>query len=136
MGLERMGLFEPIEAWARSGRPVLGTCAGAVLMAREVENHPVRCLGLIDVVAVRNAYGTQVDSFATLADDPLAALRCVFIRAPRLRRPGPEVEVLARVDGWPVWVRQGRAMACTFHPELGDDLRVHRMLLEMASEAP
>jgi 5'-phosphate synthase pdxT subunit len=135
-GLDRMGLYEPIGAWVRSGRPVLGTCAGAVLLAREVENHPVRCFGLIDVVAVRNAYGTQVDSFASPSDDPDQALRCVFIRAPRLRRPGPEVEVLARVDGWPVWVRQGRAMACTFHPELSDDPRVHGMLLELAGGAP
>jgi len=135
-GLERMGLYEPIEAWARSGRPVLGTCAGAVLLAREVENHPVRCFGLIDVVAVRNAYGTQVDSFAAMAEDGPEDLRCVFIRAPRLRRPGPGVEVLARLDGWPVWVREGRALACTFHPELTDDTRVHQMLLELASKAP
>jgi 5'-phosphate synthase pdxT subunit len=135
-GLDRLGLYEPIEAWARSGRPVLGTCAGAVLLARDVENHPVRCLGLIDVVAVRNAYGTQVDSFAVMADEGPEELRCVFIRAPRLRRPGPDVEVLARVDGWPVWVRQGQVMACTFHPELTDDLRVHRMLLERAAGAP
>jgi 5'-phosphate synthase pdxT subunit len=134
-GLARMGLYEPIEAWARSGRPVLGTCAGAVLLAREVENHPVRSFGLIDVIAVRNAYGTQVDSFAAPSDDADQELRCVFIRAPRLRRPGPGVEVLARVDGWPVWVRQGQAMACTFHPELSDEPRVHGMLLELAGGA-
>lgn len=130
-GLERQGLYEPLEAWARSGRPVLGTCAGAVLLAREVENHPVRSLGLVDVVAVRNAYGTQVDSFVAHAEGPLEGLRCVFIRAPRLRRPGPDVEVLARVDGWPVLVRHGRALACTFHPELTDDPRVHRLLLDL-----
>jgi 5'-phosphate synthase pdxT subunit len=135
-GLDRLGLYEPIEAWARSGRPILGTCAGAVLLARKVENHPVRCFGLIDVVAVRNAYGTQLDSFAAVADDGPEDLRCVFIRAPRLRRPGPEVEVLARVDGWPVWVRQGQALACTFHPELTDDPRVHRTLLELVAGAP
>jgi 5'-phosphate synthase pdxT subunit len=133
-GLERLGLYEPLQAFAREGHPILGTCAGAVLLAREVENHPVRSLGLLDVVAVRNAYGTQVDSFAARAESPRAPdLECVFIRAPRLRRPGPEVEVLARVDGWPVWVRQGAVMATTFHPELTDDGRVHRMLLEMAS---
>ena len=132
MGLERLGLYGPLEAFARSGRPVLGTCAGAVLLAREVENHPVRCLGLIDVVAVRNAYGTQVDSFASLAEGGLEDLRCVFIRAPRLRRPGPDVEVLARVDGWPVFVRQGSVLATTFHPELTDDTRVHTMLVDLA----
>jgi 5'-phosphate synthase pdxT subunit len=132
-GLERVGLYEPIRAFAQSGRPILGTCAGAVLLAREVENHPVPCLGLVDVVALRNAYGTQVDSFAALAEsDELPGLRCVFIRAPRLRRPGPEVQVLARVDGWPVCVRQGRVLATTFHPELTDDPRIHALLLELA----
>ena len=132
-GLDRLGLYGPIEAFAQSGKPLLGTCAGAVLLAREVENHPVRCLGLIDIVAVRNAYGTQVDSFAAIAEGAAEGLRCVFIRAPRLRRPGPDVEVLARVDGWPVFVRQDNVLATTFHPELGDDRRVHRLLLELAA---
>jgi len=131
-GLARLALFEPLRAFAREGRPILGTCAGAVLLAREVENHPVESLGLVDVVAVRNAYGTQVDSFADVADSKLGELRCVFIRAPRLRRPGPEVEVLARLDGWPVFVRQGKILATTFHPELADDPRVHALLLELA----
>ncbi len=131
-GLERLQLYEPLEAFAHSGRPVLGTCAGAVLLAREVERHPVRCLGLLDVVAVRNAYGTQVDSFATRAEDTtpgLEDLPCIFIRAPQLRRPGADVEVLARVDGWPVFVRQGNVLATTFHPELSEDRRVHEILL-------
>jgi 5'-phosphate synthase pdxT subunit len=135
-GLERLGLYEALEAFGRAGKPVLGTCAGAILVAREVENHPVRSLGLIDVTAVRNAYGTQVDSFSTVAESALEDLECVFIRAPRLRCPGPDVEVLARVDGWPVFLRQGTALATTFHPELTDDLRVHRMLLSLASEPP
>ncbi len=131
-GLERLGLYAPLQAFAASGRPLLGTCAGAVLLAREVENHPVPSLGLLDVVAVRNAYGTQVDSFAALADSKLEDLRCIFIRAPRLRRPGPDVEVLARVDGWPVFVRQGKILATTFHPELSGDPRIHELLLELA----
>lgn len=135
-GLERLGLYEALEAFGRAGRPVLGTCAGAILLAREVENQPVRSLGLIDVTAVRNAYGTQVDSFATVAESALEDLECVFIRAPRLRNPGPDVEVLARVDGWPVFLRQGTVMVTTFHPELTDDLRVHRMLLSLVSEPP
>jgi 5'-phosphate synthase pdxT subunit len=134
-GLERLQLYGPLEAFTRSGRPVLGTCAGAVLLAREVENHPVRALGLLDITAVRNAYGTQVDSFASEAESSrFPGLRCVFIRAPRLRRPGPDVEVLARVDGWPVWVRQDRVMATTFHPELTDDPRVHQALLALCRE--
>jgi 5'-phosphate synthase pdxT subunit len=132
-GLAREGLYEPIRGFAQAGRPILGTCAGAVLLAREVENHPVPSLGLLDVVAVRNAYGTQVDSFAASAEsEAFPGLRCVFIRAPRLRRPGPEVSVLARVDGWPVLVRQGRILASTFHPELTEDPRIHGLLLELA----
>jgi 5'-phosphate synthase pdxT subunit len=133
-GLARLGLYEPIRAFAQAGHPVLGTCAGAVLLAREVENHPVPSLGLLDVVAVRNAYGTQVDSFAAVAEsETLPGMRCVFIRAPQLRRPGPGVEVLARVDGWPVLVRQGRILASTFHPELTDETRVHELLLALAA---
>ena len=131
-GLERGGLYEAIEAFAQSGRPLLGTCAGAILMARKVEGFPVRSLGLIDVTAVRNAYGTQVDSFATVAEGELEGLRAIFIRAPRLRQPGSDLEVLARVDGWPVFVRQRNALATTFHPELTLDGRVHAALLELA----
>jgi 5'-phosphate synthase pdxT subunit len=128
-GLERVGLYGPIADFAKQGHAILGTCAGAILLAREVEQHPVRSLGLIDIVAVRNAYGTQVDSFVAEAEGALAGFRCVFIRAPQLKRPGPEIEVLARVDGWPVCVRQGRVLATTFHPELENDDRVHRLLL-------
>ena len=131
-GLERLGLYEPLEAFAAAGRPVLGTCAGAVLLSREVENHPVRSLGLLDMVAVRNAYGTQVDSFSAFGEEPAPGfedLRCVFIRAPQLRHPGEGVEVLLRVDGWPVLVRQGNIFASTFHPELTPDTRVHTLLL-------
>ena len=131
-GIARLGLREALQKRIAHGMPVLGTCAGAILLAREVENHPVPVLGAMDVTAVRNAYGTQVDSFAAQAEDAVAGLedlRCVFIRAPQLRRPGSEVEVLARVDGWPVAVRQGNILATTFHPELTDDPRIHRLLL-------
>lgn len=133
-GLERLALYEPLEAFARSGRPVLGTCAGAILLAREVANHPVRSLGLIDVVAVRNAYGTQVDSFAAPVEEGVwAGMTCVFIRAPRLEKVGDGVEVLAWLDGAPVAVRQGNVWATTFHPELTDDPRVHRTLVDAAA---
>ena len=135
-GLARLGLYEPLRAFARSGRPILGTCAGAILLAQRVENHPVETLGALDATAVRNAYGTQVDSFAAPADPggapALAGLRCVFIRAPRLRELGPGVEVLLRVGGEPVLVRQGAILAATFHPELTDDPRVHELLLAAA----
>ncbi len=135
-GLARLHRYEPLATFAESGRPSRGTCAGAVLLAREVENHPVRSLGLIDVVAVRNAYGSQVDSFATPIVGELEGLSGVFIRAPRLRRPGPDVAVRARVDGWPVFVQQGVALATTFHPELTKDLRVHEVLLSLAPAVP
>jgi 5'-phosphate synthase pdxT subunit len=86
---------------------------------------------------VRNAYGTQVDSFAAPVDADggggFEGMRCVFIRAPRLRRPGLDVEVLVRVGGWPVCVRQGNVIATTFHPELTHDPRIHRLLLSLAS---
>ena len=132
-GLARLGLYEPLRAYARAGRPMLGTCAGAILLAKRVENRPVETLGVLDATAVRNAYGTQVDSFAAPADadsaPELAGLRCVFIRAPQLTQLGAGVEVLARVDGRPVLVREGNLLAATFHPELTDDPRVHALLL-------
>jgi 5'-phosphate synthase pdxT subunit len=132
-GLDRLGLYEPIQAWAHAGGRILGTCAGAILLARSSQNHPVRTLGLIDLRAARNAYGTQVDSFTTSADEGAApdfeAMRCIFIRAPQLEDPGAGVEVLLRVDGLPVLAREGNVLVSTFHPELGDDLRVHRALL-------
>jgi 5'-phosphate synthase pdxT subunit len=134
-GLARLELYEPLRGFIGAGRPVLGTCAGAILLAQRVENHPVQTLGALDCTAARNAYGTQVDSFAAPADagsDPgFAGLRCIFIRAPRLSRMGADVEVLMRVDGEPVLVRQGNVLAATFHPELGGDPRVHRQLLEI-----
>jgi 5'-phosphate synthase pdxT subunit len=132
-GMDRLKLWDPIRAFARSGRPLLGTCAGAILLAKGVERAPVPTLGLLDVVAVRNAYGTQVDSFAAEVDPDaapgLAGLRCVFIRAPQLTALGPDVEVLARVEGRPVLVRQGTLLAATFHPELTTDPRIHALLL-------
>ena len=132
-GMDRLGLWEPVREFAASGRPLLGTCAGAILLCRAVECHPVPTLGLLDAVAVRNAYGTQVDSFSAPADEGakhgLEGLRCVFIRAPQLEQLGPEVETLARVEGRPVLVRQANLWAATFHPELTPDPRLHQLLL-------
>ncbi len=135
-GLERLGLYEPLQAFAGAGKAILGTCAGAILLARECSSHAVRTLRLLDARAARNAYGTQVDSFAAAADADgaveFSGMRCVFIRAPQFGDPGPAVEVLLRVDGRPVLLRQGNVLAATFHPELTDDLRVHRALLDRA----
>ncbi len=132
-GMDRLGLWEPIREFVAGDRPVLGTCAGAILLCRASRQHPVPTLGLLDAVAVRNAYGTQVDSFAATLDPggfpELEGLRCVFIRAPQLEQLGAGVEVLGRVEGRPVLVREGRIWAATFHPELTPDPRVHRLLL-------
>jgi len=134
-GLDRLGLFEPIRAYAREGGAVLGTCAGAILLARECGNHPVPTLELMNMRAVRNAYGTQVDSFVSPADpggEPgLEGTRCVFIRAPQFEDVGDEVEILLRVDGLPVLLRQGRVLASSFHPELAGDPRLHALLLDL-----
>jgi 5'-phosphate synthase pdxT subunit len=133
-GLDRHELVKPIQEYAAAGGAILGTCAGAILLSRVSRNHPVPTLGLLDAEAERNAYGTQLDSFVAPvdrdADAAWSGMECVFIRAPRLHALGPDVEVLARVDGEPVLVRQGRCWACTFHPELTVDDRVHASLLE------
>ncbi|MDH3316916.1 MAG: pyridoxal 5'-phosphate synthase glutaminase subunit PdxT [Gammaproteobacteria bacterium] len=135
-GMQRLGLYEPLRKRIEKGLPVLGTCAGAILLSREVENHAVPVLGVLDVTSIRNAYGTQVNSFAATlngtADGGLEGLRCIFIRAPQLKSPGPRVKVLAQVDNSPVFVQQGSVLATTFHPELADDSRVHARLLDCA----
>jgi len=117
-------------AFAASGRPVLGTCAGAIVLAREVSNPAQRGLGLIDLSIERNAYGRQVDSFVSDVDAPSLGgkLPAVFIRAPRIRKTGEGVEVLGRHREEPVLVRQGSVVAATFHPELTADRRLHRLL--------
>ncbi|MEO8432137.1 MAG: pyridoxal 5'-phosphate synthase glutaminase subunit PdxT [Acidobacteriota bacterium] len=120
---------EAIRRFAESGRPVLGTCAGAIVLAREVTNPVQKGLGVLDLAVERNGYGRQVDSFVGVVDAPRLGgpLPAVFIRAPRIHGVGPGVEVLGTRDGEPVLVRQGQVVAATFHPELTDDGRVHRL---------
>lgn len=129
--LEHRNFFEELKSFAEK-QPVFGTCAGAILLAREVRHPHQRSLGVLDAVVERNAYGRQIDSSIYTAASELQgeALEMVFIRAPRIIATGPEVEVLARRDGFPVLVRQGRLMAATFHPELSRDRRVHRLFVE------
>ena len=123
--IERFGLEASIRAVAESGRPVLATCAGLILVAAEVMSPQQRSIGLIDITVARNAYGRQRDSFEATADGG-EGLPLVFIRAPRIVRVGQTVEVLATLDGEPVLVRQSNLTAATFHPELTGDTRVHR----------
>lgn len=117
------GLDRAIVAFARSGRPILATCAGLILLAREVQSPAQASLGLIDVAVARNAWGRQLASFEARDDAGLRSL--VFIRAPRIRAVGPGVEVLARLEGEPVLVRQGAIVGATYHPELDPDATLH-----------
>lgn len=130
-GLARDGLDGPLASFLASGRPVLGTCAGAILLARTVTNPAQSSFGTLDIDVERNAYGTQLESFEAPLDGSglLAGLHGTFIRAPRITRTGPSVEVLARHDGVPVLVRDEAVWAATFHPELGSDDRIFRLWL-------
>ncbi len=127
---------EAIARFAASGRPVLGTCAGAIVLAGEVSHPAQRGIGLLDIAVERNAYGRQADSFVGTVEAPRLGgeLPAVFIRAPRIRRVGPGVEVLATRAGEPVLVRQGSVVAATFHPELTEDDRVHRLCFESVGQ--
>lgn len=114
-------------------KPCFGTCAGAILLAREVSAPAQRSLAALDIAVERNAYGRQRESSIRLGrlQPPLSGeMEMVFIRAPRIRAVGPGVEILARESGDPVWVRQGAILAATFHPELGSDSRPHRLFLD------
>ncbi|HKA36023.1 MAG TPA: pyridoxal 5'-phosphate synthase glutaminase subunit PdxT [Thermoanaerobaculia bacterium] len=128
---------EAIRRFAASGRPVFGTCAGAIVLARTVTNPSQKSLGLLDIAVERNAYGRQVDSFVGQVEAPSLGgeLPAVFIRAPRIRAVGPGVEVLATLKGEPVLVRRGNVTAATFHPELTEDNRVHEAALDHALAA-
>jgi 5'-phosphate synthase pdxT subunit len=111
--------------------PVFGTCAGMIVMAREVEGGE-SLLSLLDIRVARNAYGRQVDSFEAdvILRDEDRPVRAVFIRAPVVEEVGPDVEVMAELEGRPIVVEQGRLLAAAFHPELAGDVRLHRRMLE------
>jgi 5'-phosphate synthase pdxT subunit len=128
LGVEREGLAEPLARFVRSGRPVLGTCAGMIMLDRD---H----LGLLDISVRRNAFGRQLASFEAELDFEGEPLHAVFIRAPWVEEAGDGVEVLAEVDGHPVAVRQGNILAVAFHPELTDEGRVHQWLVDRVQAA-
>jgi 5'-phosphate synthase pdxT subunit len=133
LGIEREGLGDPLRALAAAGTPILGTCAGMIILDRD---H----LGVLDILAERNAFGRQLRSFeADLEIEGVTGgpVHAVFIRAPWVRETGPAVRVLADVDGHPVAVRHGNVIAISFHPELTGERRLHELLLGLVqSEAP
>ncbi len=125
--IARLGMDPPLRAFVSSGAPVLATCAGVILLAREVESPRQRSLGAVDIVVARNAWGRQVDSFEAESDvDAKGETRpLVFIRAPRILSAGPRVDVLARYREEAVLVRQGAITCATYHPELTGDASLH-----------
>lgn len=135
--IEEENVAASITAFARQGKPMFGTCAGAILLAREVYNPAQASLGLIDIGIERNGYGRQADSFIAEVETPIegGSLEAMFIRAPRIKRVGPDVEVFASLNGEPVLVRERNILAATFHPELTRDDRMHRLLVEMVRGA-
>jgi 5'-phosphate synthase pdxT subunit len=131
LGVEREGLAEPLRALAASGTPILGSCAGLIMLDRD---H----LALMDMRAERNAFGRQTKSFeADVEVDGLdgGPLRAIFIRAPWIAEHGPEVQILGEVDGHVVAAREGRMLAIAFHAELGRDERLHRLFLDLVRDA-
>jgi 5'-phosphate synthase pdxT subunit len=134
--LDRAGFFDALKTFAQQ-KPVFGTCAGAILLASEVRHPHQPSLGILDITVERNAYGAQRDSAILTLDTTLPGgpLETVFIRAPRIVSTGPEVEILAEREGFPVLVRQGLTMAATFHPELSSDRRVHRLFVDLIHSA-
>ncbi len=134
--LDRNGFFDTLATFVKC-TPTFGTCAGAILLATNVENPAQKSLAALDITVERNAYGRQIDS-AILTEQtavPGGPLEMVFIRAPRIRETGPGVETLATRDGYPTLVRSGHLMAATFHPELSGDPRVHQLFLDLVRTA-
>jgi 5'-phosphate synthase pdxT subunit len=136
--INRWGLREPILDLARQGAPIFGTCAGMIVLAKDIVDGDEPVLPLLDVSVRRNAFGRQLDSFETDFDVPMlgdAPVHGVFIRAPIVERVGADVDVIARLDdGRPVAVRQRNVIATAFHPELAGETRFHRLVATMAAE--
>jgi 5'-phosphate synthase pdxT subunit len=137
--MHEWGFVEAVEAFHRAGKPIFGTCAGLIVLAREVQNPAQFSLGLIDLAVERNAYGRQRESFEAHGRAALDGrdhpLEMVFIRAPRITRVGPGVQTLARHGDETVMAREGSVLVATFHPELTDDPAVHAYFCEMVKRA-
>ncbi len=130
--LERNNFFETLQTFVKT-TPTFGTCAGAILLATHVEHPAQKSLGALDITVERNAYGRQIDSTILCAETALPGgpIEMVFIRAPRITRTGPGVETLATRETFPTLVRSGHILAATFHPELSDDTRIHKLFLDI-----
>jgi 5'-phosphate synthase pdxT subunit len=133
--LERDGFLGALQKFVES-KPTFGTCAGCILLAKDVTHPPQKSLGVLDATVERNAYGRQIDSSIETGETQLAGgpLEMVYIRAPRIVKTGGGVKVLAERDGFPVLVEQGYLMAATFHPELSADRRVHQRFVELVRD--
>jgi 5'-phosphate synthase pdxT subunit len=134
--LQEEGLYEAIKKFAAEGKAILGTCAGAILLATEVKNPRQESLGLLDMTVLRNGYGRQVHSDVVTGPSKLKAepIEMVFIRGPIFERVGPGIEVLAEYAGKPALVQKAHILAAAFHPELTDDTTVHQRFLELAAD--
>jgi 5'-phosphate synthase pdxT subunit len=130
--LERNAFFDALQSFVQT-TPTFGTCAGAILLAKDVQHPAQSSLAAMDITVERNAYGRQIDSAILTAPTKLPGgpLEMVFIRAPRITHTGPKVETLATRDGFPVLVREGHLLAATFHPELSHDTRIHQLFLDL-----
>jgi len=133
--LERDGFLSALQSFV-SSKPTFGTCAGCILLAKEVTNPSQQSLAVLDATVERNAYGRQIDSAIEISPTrlPGGPMELVYIRAPRIVKAGPGVEILAERDGFPVLVEQGHILAATFHPELSADRRVHRRFVDLVRE--
>jgi len=134
--LERAGFYDALNAFVHT-KPTFGTCAGTILLAKDVGNPPQKSFAALDIAVERNAYGRQNDSTILTAETALPGgpLEMVFIRAPRITRLASDIETLATRDNFPTLIRKGQILAATFHPELSDDPRVHQLFLDIVREA-
>jgi len=134
--LERAGFYDALNAFVHT-KPTFGTCAGTILLAKDVGNPPQKSFAALDIAVERNAYGRQNDSTILTAETALPGgpLEMVFIRAPRITRLASDIETLATRDNFPTLIRKGQILAATFHPELSDDPRVHQLFLDIVRES-
>ncbi|OLS33895.1 glutamine amidotransferase subunit PdxT [Alkalihalophilus pseudofirmus] len=135
--IDKYDFLEPLKAFAETGKPVFGTCAGLILMAKDIAGQPEGHLSLMNMTVERNAFGRQRESFEAdlIVTDVGEDVRAVFIRAPLIKEVGEDVEVISKFNDEIVAAREGRFLACSFHPELTDDHRFHQYFVDMVAQA-